>query len=169
MTPVIKDIREKYNNGQYNDCIKAVDFTFDNVTFYKRNYYIYSWLHYYRGMSYLKLNYDEAGIANLVSAKDEQNEEAFKVLQQFFMNHMEKAASDLSSGYYSNCLNHVNWAKSTTLYNYQLYEVEGKAFEGILRFDEAKKSYRLAKKHGSPNAQAFMKQLKAHKKEYMKK
>ena len=78
MVPVIKDIRDKYNNGQYNDCIKAVDFTFDNVTFYKRNYYIYSWLHYYRGMSYLKLNYDEAGITNLVSAKDEQNEEALK-------------------------------------------------------------------------------------------
>ena len=169
MAPVIKDIRDRYNNGQYNECIKAVNFTFDNVTFYKRNYYIYSWLHYYRGMSYLKLNYDEAGIANLVSAKDEQNEEAYKVLQKYFMDHMEKAISDLSNSYYSSCINHVNRAKSTTLYNYQLYEVEGKAFEGLCRFDEAKKSYKLAKKRGSPNAQSLMKQLKIHKKEYSKK
>ena len=169
MMPVLKDIRDRYDNGQYNDCIKAVDFTFDNVTFYKRNYYIYSWLHYYRGMSYLQLNYDETGLANLVSAKDEQNEEAFKALQQYFMKHMEEAVKNLSNGYYSNCVNHINWAKKTTLYNYQLYEVEGRALEGMNRFDEAKKSFRLAKKHGSPYAQELLKQLKVHKKEYMKK
>lgn len=169
MTPVLEDIRDRYNNGQYNDCIKAVDFTFENVTFYKRNYYIYSWLHYFRGMSYLNLNYLEAGIADLVSAKDAKNEEAIKTLQQFFLNHMEKAVTDLSNNYFSSCINHVNLAKSTTFYNYQLYEVEGKALEGLYRFNDAKKSYRLAKKYGSPNAQAFIKQLKVHKREFVKK
>lgn len=169
MAPVIKDISYKYSNGQYYDCIKAVNFTFDNVTFYKRNYYIYSWLYYFRGMSYLKLNYEETGILNLVSAKDAQNEEARKALEELFVDHMGKAISDLSNNYYGGCIKHVNWAKSTTFYNYQLYEVEGKALEGMLRFDDAKKSYRLAKKYGSPNARTLMKQLKTHKREYMKK
>lgn len=169
MVPVIQDIRDKYNNGQYNECINAVNYTFDNVTFYKRNYYIYSWLYYYRGLSYLKLNFEETGIANLVSAKDAQNEEAMKALEQLFNTHMQKSFNEQIDRNFSSCLYHINLAKSTTFYNYQLYEVEGRALEGMNRFDDAKKSYRLAKKHGSPNAQGLMKQLKKHKKAYMNK
>lgn len=168
MTPVIHDIKDKYTNGQYNDCIDAVNFIFDKITFYKRNYYIYSWLYYYRGLSYLKLNYEEAGIANLVGAKDANNNEAYKELEQIFRSHLQEAINELENKYYSKCLYHINIAKSTSFYNYQLYEEEGKALEGMNNFNEARKSYRKAKKFGSPNAKTLMKQLKEHKKAYKK-
>lgn len=169
MTPVLRDIRDKYYNGQYKECIESVNFTFDRVTFYKRNYYIYSWLYYFRGMSYLKTGYEEVGIANLVSSKDAQNEDALKALQENYIKHMDHAEDYLKYGNYSSCLIHINSAKRTTLYNYQLYEIEGKALEGLNRFDEAKKSFKLAKKNGSPYANALLKQLKVHKKEFNKK
>lgn len=164
MVPIIKSLWEKYNNGQYQYCIDNISDIFNQITFYTRQYYIYSPLLYIKGISYMKLGYEDAGISSLVDAKNAQDEYAINLLRNYFTEYLNKAIEMEQKGFHSTCLMYVNKARNTTFFNYQLYEVEGNAQEGLLNFDAARSCYNLAKKQGSPNARNLLKQLKKHQK-----
>lgn len=166
MQPVIQDTFDKYNRGEYWSCINTVTSIFNSVTFYKRQYWLYSPLYYVRGLSYMAVGQEDNGIANLVAAKDANNSNAASALQSYFSQYCSNAYQELNSKRYYNCLQQVNKALSTTYYNYSIYEIAGAANEGLNSFDEAKKYYKLAKKNGSPNVSQMLKQLNVHKKKY---
>nr|WP_315430519.1 hypothetical protein [uncultured Prevotella sp.] len=166
LMPVIKNLRAQYHNGEYQKCKVTIDDIFGKITFYKRQYWIYSHLYYLRGMCLMKLGYEDFGIQDLVKASDSENEDAEKALQNFFSQYSDMANQRLVSKRYYESLTYVEKALSTTYYNYIIYEIGGQAYEGMNYFDDAKKYYNLAKKNGSPSAKARLKELKLHKKTY---
>lgn len=166
MQPIIQDAFNKYNRGEFWNCINTVTSLFNSVTFYKRQYWLYSPLYYIRGLSYMAVGQEDNGIANLVAAKDANNSNAASALQSYFSQYCNSAYQELNARRYYNCLQQVSKALNTTYYNYSIYEIAGAASEGLNSFNDAKKYYKLAKKKGSPNARQMIKQLNAHKKQY---
>lgn len=169
LLPILNDLYSRYNSGDYSSCVNEVNSVFNNVTFYKRQYYMYAPLYYIRGMSYIQLGKENEGIRNLVEAQNAQWKDATSVLQSYFSQYCDKAYTCLVNKDYHGCLNQVTKALSTTYYNYSIYEFAGAAYEGFNSFDAAKKYYKLAQKAGSPNARELLKRLSVHKKEYNKK
>lgn len=168
LQPIIQDAVNKYNKGEYRNCINSVNSIFNSITFYKRQYWLYSPLYCVRGLSYMAVGQDEDGIVNLVAAKEANNSDASSALQHYFSQYCNNAYQELNSKQYYSCLQQVNKALSTTYYNYSIYEIGGAAYEGLNSFNDAKKYYKLARKNGSPNASQMLKQLSQHKKQYNK-
>ncbi len=65
---------------------------------------------------------------------------------------------------YSAFLNNSSMALSTGFYNADLYLKRGKAFIVMNDFSAAKREFRLARKHGHPQATTALKELRKQKK-----
>lgn len=168
MLPIIKKLRNTYDSGDYRSCKSNIDYIFNKITFYKRQYWIYSHLYFLRGMSLMQLGEEDDGIWNLIQAREAENTDAVDALKNYFSQYCNRAYQCLINKQYNECLLQVNRALNTTYYNYYIYEIGGIAYENTNFFESATKYYKLARKYGSPNAKEMLKQLRIHRKEYKK-
>lgn len=166
MEPIINDLYNRYNAGQYQECIDRVENIFRNYTFYTRQRNIYSPLNYVRGLSYLQLDNEVSGMYYLVNSMNDGNQDAYNVLNRYFASYVSDARKELDAGRYYKCINVLGKAYATGLHSFTAYEIQGKAYEGLHDFDNAKKFYKLAKKQGSPYASQLLKDLKVSKRQY---
>ncbi len=166
MKPILSDLYDRYNAGQYQECINRVENIFRNYTFYTRQRNIYSPLNYVRGLSYLQLDNEVSGMYYLVNSMNDGNKDAYNVLNRYFASYVSDARKELDAGRYYKCINVLGKAYATGLHSFTAYEIQGKAYEGLHDFDNAKKFYKLAKKQGSPYASQLLKDLKVSKRQY---
>lgn len=166
MKPIVTDLFEKYNRGEYRECKNRIDDIFSHIRFYKRQYWIYSPLYYLRGMSLMELGDKYDGIKDLVYAKEANNSDATEALCNYFLQFCDNANQYFQTDRLNDCLHEIQLALSTSYCSAQIYMVAGKVYEKWNLFDTARDYYKLAKKRGSTKASKLLKELRQHRKKY---
>lgn len=170
LMPIIVDTYkvayDRYSRGNYYECAKVISAFFENYTIYNGLGNICVNLYELYGMSLIKLNDYSNGLSLLRKAMEQGSSSARQELDRIFQDYYSQAYRCYENGDYSSSHIFINNTFATGLQSSSVYILRGDVYTKQHKFDEAKESYKVAKKMGSTLAPDRLKLLKQVKKEY---